>query len=930
VTILDGYYAFEIGDGFADDISPRLTELSSVEIATPNGSVHELYGATREPNDYWYNHTYFWDVGFHHTGCDDIQYMPTPHYRQWHLPRGGYDRAWTVTTGDSTNVIAIIDSSFEIDHPDLNKIWAWNQVEGPDPNDDDTDNNGYIDDIVGWDFGSFRWTEIIYPGDNYVGHDFRWWEILGCPAPWECTVPPREPWGSNRHGTNMASIISVDTSDSPDSTGVGLAGINWETKILPIKIGNQYDYHIDVPNTSWIAMTKALEYLAIRKNHGLNIIALNMSLTFDGVGDIYSQAPEIFTDIFYDLRNEWNIVLLGGAGNFRNSHRTPYPVYPCRDPNIFCATCVGYNHQLHLYSQFGEPLAGPYIAEDVDICTYGAAEQGCGWNRSPYDTACLVPGTEGLFEYPPMMIASSENAHSPYWSFCGDVDCAPEDSCSRDMYDELTHIWGVTPFLTSGATAQLSGLVGLVASAFPNYGPDEIENKILQSVTLDVIDPPYPELNNHLEWNPDIGVANAWKAVTRWGEVPFEDLSWSGEIWISGDIVIPAGSTLSIAPGTVVNIAYDDVTESGFYTGKTEIIVDGTLQCIGTNQYPIIFRRIGDDGNHTWGPIVIRGTDSSPDVQLEYCNFQNMTSFVESQTGANDCSLVISNCNVETVGDGILLGLSTDGSTISVDNLTLDCLSVGNYGVRVVSPVQANPQVDINTTTITGYSTCIEIGSGSNTSINELTINDATGVGVFVSRGLDQISDVTVDNASYVGVLHNTTDAVQYSNINISNCGLHGMYLMDPESGTSVENTTITQCGSNGIRVEDGQLSINPGVNISNSGQINLYVDAANVVINGSSFSGGGGCIEIVNGGHAQIANCIFSASYYGVAAGIATADLSGGGSQFNGITGYFLMNGNPNETMVATGNCYNGSESPRSSKFIGVGPTVYLPASCQ
>jgi len=474
-------------------------------------------------------------------------------------------------------------------------------------------------------------------------------------------------------------------------------------------------------------------------------------------------------------------------------------------------------------------------------------------------------------------------------------------------------------------------LVGLVASAFPDYGPDEIENKILQSVTLDVFNPNYDEEpNGYVDWDPDIGVANAWKAVTRWGEVPPEDLSWYGEVWISGDIVIPAGSTLRIAPGTVVNIAYDDVTESGYYPGKTEIIVDGTLQCIGTDQYPIIFKRIGDDGDHTWGPIVIRGTDNSPEVQLEYCDFYNMNSFIKLQSGANDCSLVISNCDVETVGDGILLESITDGSTISVNNLTLDCLSVGSYGVRVASPVQTNPQVDINTTTIAGYSTGIEIGSGSNTSINELTVNDATGAGVFVSRGLNQISDVTVDNATYVGILHNTTDAVQYGSINISNCGLHGMYLMGPGSGTSIENTTISQSGSNGIRVEDGQLSINPGVNISNSGQINLYVDTANVVINGSSFSGGGGCVEIVNGGHAQIANCIFSASYYGVAAGIATADLSGGGSQFNGITGYFLMNGNPDETMVATGNCYNGSESPRSSKFIGVGPIVYLPASCQ
>ncbi len=128
---------------------------------------------------------------------------------------------------------------------------------------------------------------------------------------------------------------------------------------------------------------------------------------------------------------------------------------------------------------------------------------------------------------------------------------------------------GPSPFLSSGASAQLSGLVGLVAAAFPDYGPDEIEEKILAAV-----DDVYHANPNALPDSLGAGVTNAWKAVTRWGSLSSTE-TWSNEVWISGDITIPEGMTLTIAPGTTVHIAADDATTSGLDVSRTEIIVDG-------------------------------------------------------------------------------------------------------------------------------------------------------------------------------------------------------------------------------------------------------------------------------------------------------------------------------------------------------------------
>lgn len=70
-------------------------------------------------------------------------------------------RAWDHGT-DSNEVIAIIDSGADLDHPDLQgNIWH-NPGEIPDNNIDD-EGNGYIDDVVGWDFAyNDPWPHDLY------------------------------------------------------------------------------------------------------------------------------------------------------------------------------------------------------------------------------------------------------------------------------------------------------------------------------------------------------------------------------------------------------------------------------------------------------------------------------------------------------------------------------------------------------------------------------------------------------------------------------------------------------------------------------------------------------------------------------------------------------------------------------------------------
>ena len=136
---------------------------------------------------------------------DDPEYV-----EQWALGNIRAPEAWGLETGRSDVVVAVIDTGVDYLHPDLaTNIWQ-NPGEIP-ANGVDDDQNGFIDDDIGWDFVATN--------------------ASGCTDD-DCEDRDNNPMDAQGHGTHVAGLLGGVTNN-----GIGIAGVSWNCKIMAVRAG---------------------------------------------------------------------------------------------------------------------------------------------------------------------------------------------------------------------------------------------------------------------------------------------------------------------------------------------------------------------------------------------------------------------------------------------------------------------------------------------------------------------------------------------------------------------------------------------------------------------------------------------------------------------------------------------------------------------
>jgi subtilisin family serine protease len=208
----------------------------------------------------------------------------------------GAEKAWTISTGSKKVVVAVIDTGFDRDLPDL-KDNAWtNEAELNGKAGVDDDKNGYVDDVYGWDFAN---------NDN-------------------------DPMDDHGHGSHVSGTIGARGDNALD-----VAGVNWNVSIMGVKF-----LTADGSGTLDAAI-KAIDYAT---KMGANV----MSNSWGGGG---------FTQSLYDVikkASDKGVLFVAAAGN-ASTNNDMTPTYPAsyQLPNIIAVAAVDNQGSLASFSCYG-------------------------------------------------------------------------------------------------------------------------------------------------------------------------------------------------------------------------------------------------------------------------------------------------------------------------------------------------------------------------------------------------------------------------------------------------------------------------------------------------------------------------------------------------------------------------------------------------
>ncbi len=277
-----------------DDAIKRLARMPEVEYAEPN----YLYKPQAYPNDPDFDLLWYLDNqgqavnGISGSAGADV----------------AAPAAWDIQTGSPFMVIAVIDSGIAFDHPDISEnIWSNpGEIAG---NGIDDDNNGYVDDIRGWDFVN---------GDNNPSDYSR--DLYG-----------------DGHGTHVAGVIAAEGGN-----GIGSTGVMWQAQIMPLQV---FDLFESSPyNGAVIQGMNIIEAVDYATKNGAKII----NCSFGGPG---------FSKGQFDIIEEAGkngVLVVAAAGN-EGGNNDDTPTYPAgyELDNIISVAATDESDRLADYSNYG-------------------------------------------------------------------------------------------------------------------------------------------------------------------------------------------------------------------------------------------------------------------------------------------------------------------------------------------------------------------------------------------------------------------------------------------------------------------------------------------------------------------------------------------------------------------------------------------------
>lgn len=221
-------------------------------------------------------------------------------FESWDYVTGGKDY-----NGDDL-VIGVVDVGYDIYHEDLKDNIFINSAEIYDNGKDD-DGNGYIDDYNGW--------------NQHTGKAFH---------------------DVKSHGTNVLGVLGAKGNNR-----VGIAGVNWDIKILPVTSGDKisdivesYDYFLNMKKL----------YIASQGTKGANIVVTSYS---GGAPMQFAKDHPTWCGMYDKMGKEGILSVAATTNDPDNVDEVGDMPSTCTSPYLLIVNSTDVNDEMEVYTGYG-------------------------------------------------------------------------------------------------------------------------------------------------------------------------------------------------------------------------------------------------------------------------------------------------------------------------------------------------------------------------------------------------------------------------------------------------------------------------------------------------------------------------------------------------------------------------------------------------
>ena len=349
---------------------------------------------------------------------------------------------------------------------------------------------------------------------------------------------------------------------------------------------------------------------------------------------------------------------------------------------------------------------------------------------------------------------------------------------------------------------------------------------------------------DHAVWNDFGGVATGVAVDELTSGLIAHDATWSGTMFIAGDVVLLNDATLTIDAGTTVWVwPTNSEPNLGDYNDRVEINVrSGTLLVNGTAENPVRFQAWNNGGPVTvaddkWAGISIGDTiydESSSSATIDYAEIRNAYRGLQAHSPTTIRNSIVEHCKY--------VGVSITGDSTNVDSVFVSNTTIRHIAEGVgVSAVGRKASIRLNNCVIDSCAIGVEALTKAKLYTGQTTVRHSATQGIKVHGHAYAWLDHSTIESSFLAALKITDGATVDVSTGTFKTSDHGIDIGAHGGAPCGLNLVFGTVAQNEVGLQATSGAIVNAVNCtvtSNSYEGFYCFDGSDVQVAGSVFTG--------------------------------------------------------------------------------------------